>query len=408
MSGPGGESMLAAGEITFDPATRRIFRGESERKLSPKAAAVLLALAECPRQVWSRSALLERVWPAVNVGEEVLTHAVAELRRALNDNPRAPRFLETVHKSGYRLLVAFEPLERTGPARGAAGVELDAYADYLSARELYELGGRRIMTAAIELYDSVIQRSPSFGPAHSGLAAALAARAVFYRDETALARALQHCAAAHQAMGGSEEAFAAEGLILALKGSDARSAECFSAALVRDPESARTHYLLARAFTAKADYRRAALMFEQAARLRADDYRSLVMAGEARRNAGDAVGAKANLARALPRVDLALDVRPTDSHALCYKARCLWEAGREEEALVLLDAAMRDPDDPVHYNLASTLARTGAYELALDALEQTVEFGWRFAAHLERDTDFDGVRHSNRFARIAASIDAQS
>jgi adenylate cyclase len=400
--------MLAADEFTFDPATRRIFRGEDERKLSPKAAAVLLALAECPRQVWSRSALLERVWPGVNVGEEVLTHAVAELRRALNDNSRAPRFLETVHKSGYRLLVALEPLERASPAAGHAGIELDVYADYLSAREMYELGGRRIMTAAIELYDSVIERSPSFGPAHSGLAAALAARAVFYRDENALARALQHCAAAHRTMGGSEEAFAAEGLILALKGNETRSAACFSAALMRDPESAKTHYLLARACTAKSDYRRTALMFERAARLQADDYRSLVMASAARRNAGDAAGSKANLARALPRVDLALDVRPTDSHALCYKARCLWEAGREEEARLLLDAAMCDPEDPVHYNLASTLARTGAHERALDALEQTVEFGWRFPAHLERDTDFDGVRGSRRFARIAASMEAQS
>src|SRR5262245_10870176 len=100
--------MLKIGEFLFDPSTRRVFRGHDERRLSPKAASVLLALAETPGQVWSRDALLERVWPTVTVGEEVLTHAIAELRRALHDDFRSPRYLQTVHKSGYRLLLGTE------------------------------------------------------------------------------------------------------------------------------------------------------------------------------------------------------------------------------------------------------------------------------------------------------------
>ena len=74
--------------------------------LSPKAADVLEALAEMPERVWSRDALLERVWPRVIVGEEVLTHAIAEVRAGLGDDFRAPHIIETVYKRGYRLKCA--------------------------------------------------------------------------------------------------------------------------------------------------------------------------------------------------------------------------------------------------------------------------------------------------------------
>lgn len=399
--------MLAAGDLLFDPATRRIYRNEVERKLSPKANAVLLALAETPRQVWSRSALLERVWPAVNVGEEVLTHAIAELRRALGDDPRTPRFLETVHKSGYRLLLAFEPLQREEPAptpaQDGSKIGLGAYADYLTACDLYEQGGRSNMLRAVQLFSSVVRDWPSFGPAHSGLAAALADRSVFYPEKDTRKRALDHCATAHRMSGGSAEAFATEGLVYALEGDTARSVEHFGAALTRNPESARTHYMLARACMAEFDYGRAALMFERAARLQTDDYRSLVVAGKSRLVIGDEQGAKADLALALPRIDFALALRPNDSHALCNKARCLWEAGRVDETQPLLEAS-RKGDDPIHYNFASTLARTGQHAPALDVLEELLDLGWRSCAWLLRDRDFDDVRSNRRFNKLAAAI----
>jgi adenylate cyclase len=111
--------MLKIGEWLLEPDSRRAIRGEQEHRLSPKAVGVLLALAETPGRVWSRNALLERVWPDVTVGEEVLTHAVAEVRRAFEDSAREARLLETVHKAGYRLLC---PVERAGPTTVAASV----------------------------------------------------------------------------------------------------------------------------------------------------------------------------------------------------------------------------------------------------------------------------------------------
>src|SRR5690348_762762 len=104
--------MLDIGEWLFDPTARRLWCRGVEVRLSPKAAFVLQALAETPNQVWSRDALLERAWPGTTVGEEVLTHAIAEIRKALQDDFRHPRYLETLHKGGYRLLTGQRPRAR--------------------------------------------------------------------------------------------------------------------------------------------------------------------------------------------------------------------------------------------------------------------------------------------------------
>lgn len=67
---------------------------------------MLLTLALNPGEVWSRKRLLQRVWGAERgsaVDERVVDSYVALLRRKLGDDPRAPRYLETVFSHGYRL-----------------------------------------------------------------------------------------------------------------------------------------------------------------------------------------------------------------------------------------------------------------------------------------------------------------
>ncbi len=97
------------GSWLVDPAARQLRAGRATRRVSPKAMKVLSLLAETSGRVVPRDEILSRVWPDVVVGEEVLTHAVAELRRQLDDSSRAPRFIETLHKSGYRLLADVTP-----------------------------------------------------------------------------------------------------------------------------------------------------------------------------------------------------------------------------------------------------------------------------------------------------------
>ncbi len=65
---------------------------------------VLLLLAKRPGDVWSRQALLDEIWKDSIVGEEILTRAISELRRAFKDKARDPFFIETIRNHGYRLI----------------------------------------------------------------------------------------------------------------------------------------------------------------------------------------------------------------------------------------------------------------------------------------------------------------
>ena len=391
--------MLRIGEWIFDAATRRIAGGGDERKLSPKAAAVLRALIETPGQVWSRDALLERAWPGVTVGEEVLTHAVAEIRKALRDDKRAPRYLETVHKSGYRLLTgagqrSFSEEESFNP---------HVYAAYLTACDFHERGGAANTRHAIALFTSVLRADPSFAPAHVGLAKALSFLDCI--EDTDLDLALDHCATAHRLKADFAEAFAAQGFLDAVAGDVARSTRHFKAALDLRPDAGETLYLFARGCMAAGDLAPAAVMLERAAILRPEDYHALVLAGKVRQVLGHAQQALTNYRMALPRVEARLAAYPDEFRALCGLVRCLWHLGRHDETTRPLAAVAAHPD-PMHYALAYTLAQTGQSQDALDVLENAVDRGWRYKAWLDLDPDFARLRDNRRYMRIAASIAA--
>src|SRR5215469_1299409 len=69
---------------------------------------VLLCLAETPLQVVKKEDLIRSVWNNTFVTDDVLTHSISELRKAFEDDVRQPEFIETIPKSGYRLLVSVE------------------------------------------------------------------------------------------------------------------------------------------------------------------------------------------------------------------------------------------------------------------------------------------------------------
>jgi DNA-binding winged helix-turn-helix (wHTH) protein/Flp pilus assembly protein TadD len=414
--------MLSIGPWIFDPASRRLVAGRKERRLSPKGAGVLLALAETPHHVWSRDALLERVWPRVHVGEEVLTHAIAELRKALGDDFRKPVFVETVHKSGYRLVCPVEriapegsppppgdPLPlRTGGAFASLGTNFDlsAYCAYLEGQQLFERGGRANTARAAARFGEAVDAEPGFALAHVGRAKSLAFLAVYYApNRAALGDAKQHIATALRIDPNCAEALAADGIIHALHGDFPVALSRFKASILRDPQSGETHYLLGRACFAEFNVTLAAPMFERAAALRPDDYHSLILAGKARQMVGDGERAHADFALAYRRIGPRLATDPADYRGWCGLARCLVHLGRDEQAYKLVDR-MRGHPDPMDYYLACTLARAGDTGRALDTLEQVVDEGWNHRAWLDRDPDFDRLRQHPRFRRIAATIGA--
>ena len=97
------------GEWHVDPVSDRISRGDQSVKLEPKVMDVLVYLSTRPGQVASREELEASVWEGVTVGYEALTSTILKLRKVLGDDPKHPRYIETVSKRGYRLVAEVHP-----------------------------------------------------------------------------------------------------------------------------------------------------------------------------------------------------------------------------------------------------------------------------------------------------------
>jgi DNA-binding winged helix-turn-helix (wHTH) protein/predicted ATPase len=87
-----------------DFANECLWRGSEAIKLRPKAFAVFDYLISRPRRLVTKEELLNGVWPGTFVGEAVLKVVIRQIREALGDDPKAPRFIETSHRRGYRFI----------------------------------------------------------------------------------------------------------------------------------------------------------------------------------------------------------------------------------------------------------------------------------------------------------------
>lgn len=179
---------------------------------------LLFLLTREPGRVVSREEILAAIWPDVVVGEDTLARAVSRLRRALDDDAKAARFIETIPKKGYRFRV--EPSQPSGEAPSQdsqrsrrrralalAAVVVSCIVTFgLTLRrwspegedEAASLTGRgndyyfqyslADNEAAVELFERVVARHPEHGPAYAGLANALVQRVIRWPDGPTLDR----------------------------------------------------------------------------------------------------------------------------------------------------------------------------------------------------------------------------
>lgn len=109
------------GECTLDDLSRQLCRQGEAVELSPKAYEVLqLLIAGRPRAL-SKAEMLAALWPDTFVVEANLSNLIAEVRTAIGDSAREPRFIRTVHGFGYAFsgVVENEPVATPGDGRNA-------------------------------------------------------------------------------------------------------------------------------------------------------------------------------------------------------------------------------------------------------------------------------------------------
>jgi DNA-binding winged helix-turn-helix (wHTH) protein/tetratricopeptide (TPR) repeat protein len=94
---------LSFGDFRLNPVDG-LRRGARELHVTPKSLSVLYVLANRGGAVVSKDELIRAVWPDVAISDSALTSCIKELRRALGDDARQPRFIETLNRRGFRFL----------------------------------------------------------------------------------------------------------------------------------------------------------------------------------------------------------------------------------------------------------------------------------------------------------------
>ena len=99
-----GQDLYSFQEFTLDVFDRRLTRGACPVQLAPKTYDLLVVLIRRAGRLVTKHELLESIWPNVFVSEGILTVHVAALRKAFGDTRRAPVYIETVSRFGYRFI----------------------------------------------------------------------------------------------------------------------------------------------------------------------------------------------------------------------------------------------------------------------------------------------------------------
>jgi DNA-binding winged helix-turn-helix (wHTH) protein len=91
-------------EFVLSPRQRLLLRGDKEHPLIPRYFDLLVFLVERRHEAVHRRDIFDRVWTDAIVSDSALSQAIRTIRRALDDDPREPRFIRTVSRHGYRFV----------------------------------------------------------------------------------------------------------------------------------------------------------------------------------------------------------------------------------------------------------------------------------------------------------------
>src|SRR5689334_4813812 len=98
------------GDWVISPRLNSLSRNGDILRIEPKVMQVLLCLAETC-DVVSKEKLMRTVWADTFVSDDVLTRSISELRKIFGDSSKSPRYIQTIPKGGYRLMMRAEAVK---------------------------------------------------------------------------------------------------------------------------------------------------------------------------------------------------------------------------------------------------------------------------------------------------------
>ncbi len=139
------------GDWWVRPQRNELERSEQSAQVEARSMAVLVCLARHAPRIVSKEQLVEEVWSdSPYIGDDAITHAIWELRKALGDAARHPTYIQTVPRKGYCIVA--EILRPQGAPLPLVGARIDHY-------ELRRELGRGAMGVVYEAQDHKLERT---------------------------------------------------------------------------------------------------------------------------------------------------------------------------------------------------------------------------------------------------------
>lgn len=88
-------------DFKVEPEKNKVSLPKAEFRLEPRVMSILCYLVEHQGEVLSKEQILAALWPNQSLEPELVTKAVFEIRKILNDNPKTPHLIETIPRKGY-------------------------------------------------------------------------------------------------------------------------------------------------------------------------------------------------------------------------------------------------------------------------------------------------------------------
>ena len=286
--------------------------------------------------------------------------------------------------------------------------DVEAYDFYLRGRKFFYEGTRKGIELAREMFSRAVRRDPIYALAHAGLADCYSYLFMYF-DKTAANKeaAVGASLEAVQLGEGFAHAHAARGLALSLDQQYAEAEREFESALQLNPRHFEACYFYARVSREQGKHDQAARLFEEASRVRPEDYQSFIFLAAAYSELERPTDRRNALVQARDAVSRHLDTHPYDARALYLGGSVLIQLGEVDEGLRWGKRALDlDPDDPrVLYNLACLQCKAGGTAEAIEYFERSLAAGYASREWIENDSDLDPIRDQPRFKAAVARLD---
>lgn len=294
-------------------------------------------------------------------------------------------------------------LKRTG-SFSQQHVNLKAYDFFLRGLSYFARQNIQDTIYARQMFERALEIDPDYGRAWAGLAYTYGFEQMYFNAaDVNREEALRTSRKALELAPNRVESHVSAGIAHCMVQDYALAQAEFEKAIEIDPKDFDAWYFFGRSKVHEGDLEHALTLFDQASRVRPEDYQSVLLQPQLYHSLGNRKGEVDSAEKGIARARAVLELNPDDNRALNMGAFALLRLGKKTEAMKWMKTSVEKApvDSIVQYNAACLYALAGEVEKSIDHLENCLlKIGILNREWLEHDSDLDSIRDHPRFAEV--------